>query len=747
MKPVAFADIDELRRAHDALLAALDAERARVGASAGDRAALLGVAVAAQAFVARAVTSGTVLDELEDRTAAQVLIDYWCTLLARVGETCAAEHLAPFDASQLPELPEGDMPFRGLEAFDNEARFFGREVETGKLLALVQTTPLVLVSGPAGCGKSSLVMAGLLPALRAAVGADGRPAWRVAGAVRAGPSLQADLLRALRAAVQGDAGSAPGSSSTGDSLPWPQSVTGLALGGGAPLVVTIDQAEVLFTEGDEPMRDAVAAALGALLNARHGHRAVLILREEFEDRVLEHPLLARRGDGVGEGEKLAAGGQVGRFVVGPLGPEGLRAAIVGPAQRVGLHVQAEVVDDLVNLVAGQRSGLKLLQHALVQLWAARRRNRVTWEDYEPLRKKLEIDKWRFEAEHQASAAAREHATAERERQASAQERVLARHERRLRRAVSVAVAVLAVVIATLGWYSMRLREGNARLERGNAELQARTAALDVEIAQLGRQTENMAREIHERLEQEGALRAYVEQRERQALAAAAAAAPASAATESGSGAAPAASAPSPRARAAGASAAAAVAAPAAGAMVGPQRPAASASTAAPPTAERAIAATAAAAASSPAAAAVKVPATEEPSPDEKRWRARRFVHWIDTGRAGASAAELRREHPLSWAWAELRFEQLKLRTPLALAVLFDTAVAHGPLQAATMRARADPIDGSPESERRLIESFLARREALAATALAPQDEPRRIGLLRRRMAQEWQLDAFATAVP
>ena len=59
-------------------------------------------------------------------------------------------------------------PFVGLQAYDsNKAHlFFGREKETDELVALLRETPLVLVTGDSGSGKSSLVLAGLVPAFR-----------------------------------------------------------------------------------------------------------------------------------------------------------------------------------------------------------------------------------------------------------------------------------------------------------------------------------------------------------------------------------------------------------------------------------------------------------------------------------------------------------------------------------------------------------------------------------------------------
>jgi len=108
-----------------------------------------------------------------------------------------------------------DAPFRGLEPFEfrHAAIFFGRDQETSDILALIrhraaQGRRAVLVEGPSGSGKSSLVLAGVMPALLRRGGQD-RPeggfAWGLLrpGGVRADVDAEReldDLAAALQAA-------------------------------------------------------------------------------------------------------------------------------------------------------------------------------------------------------------------------------------------------------------------------------------------------------------------------------------------------------------------------------------------------------------------------------------------------------------------------------------------------------------------------------------------------------------------
>ena len=68
----------------------------------------------------------------------------------------------PFDYLLVPE-----NPYRGLETFTAEhaALFFGRDADIAALTERVRRQPVVVVVGPSGVGKSSLVQAGLVPAL------------------------------------------------------------------------------------------------------------------------------------------------------------------------------------------------------------------------------------------------------------------------------------------------------------------------------------------------------------------------------------------------------------------------------------------------------------------------------------------------------------------------------------------------------------------------------------------------------
>lgn len=236
-------------------------------------------------------------------------------------------------------------PYRGLAAYGpHDAEwFYGRESATaeltGRLAERVGRGPLAVVA-PSGAGKSSLLQAGLLPALRrGALPVPGSADWPVVVCTPTAHPLK-ELLRCAAQAL-----GAAGAEITPDELaarPGALLDACAAPGRTGGLVVLVDQFEETFTlcEDERERRDFVAV-LHTLATTRDtsgatARSAVVIgMRADFCGRCLDHPHLV---------EVFTHG----LYALGPMSGTQLRQAITGPAERAGLSLEAGLVELLLR---------------------------------------------------------------------------------------------------------------------------------------------------------------------------------------------------------------------------------------------------------------------------------------------------------------------------------------------------------------------------------------------------------------
>ncbi len=241
-------------------------------------------------------------------------------------------------------------PFKGLASFDtgDAAYFCGRDRVVSELVARAAESTLVGILGPSGIGKSSLLRAGLLPALQAGA-LPGSAGWRQV-LLRPGSHPCDELDRAL------------GGAGLDETLQRLRPNQGI--------VIAVDQLEEVFTlgAGDADRTrflDRLAAA------AREPERRVLVLcalRADFYGRLGAHARFA---------ELLSHS----HALVGPMDRGELAEAIEGPAARGGLAIEHTLVDALVADVADEPGGLPLLSTALLELWRAREGHTLRFDAY------------------------------------------------------------------------------------------------------------------------------------------------------------------------------------------------------------------------------------------------------------------------------------------------------------------------------------------------------------------------------
>ena len=245
----------------------------------------------ASAFIEQGRAVGALLDTEEERAVAQSLLDYWAAILYRSDVEPPESALAEFDWKLAPRTARRVVPLRRSRRVfgDRTGRvFFGRERLVEEAVQLLARSRLLAVVGPSGSGKSSLVLAGLLPALRAGA-APGSEQWRYAPAwfpvpsrwsispvcsmpCSSDPGMDADAWTAQHAALL---------------TLEPERLTELIdQDDAAPLLLVVDQFEEVFTLCvDDAARNAFVACLLALFQSPgRRHTLILTLRTDFESQ-------------------------------------------------------------------------------------------------------------------------------------------------------------------------------------------------------------------------------------------------------------------------------------------------------------------------------------------------------------------------------------------------------------------------------------------------------------------------------
>lgn len=262
-------------------------------------------------------------------------------------------------------------PFPGLRPFESDEShlFFGREGQSDELLARLRRNRFLAVVGTSGSGKSSLVRAGLLPALHGGFMADGSASWWIA-CCRPGSDPIGNLSAALAevpgfAPAGADAAAAVLCIETAlrrSGLGLLEAVRHARMPAGQSLLVVADQFEELFRfqESVEPGRRDDAAAFVKLLLEATAQAVVPI-----------YVVLTMRSDYLGDCAQfrdLPERLNDAQYLIPRLTRDQRREAITGPALVGGGRIAPRLVNRLLNDVGDNPDQLPILQHALMRTW-------------------------------------------------------------------------------------------------------------------------------------------------------------------------------------------------------------------------------------------------------------------------------------------------------------------------------------------------------------------------------------------
>jgi hypothetical protein len=265
------------------------------------------------------------------------------------------------------ELNEISNPFPGIRPFETDETnlFFGRDGQSDELLKRMQRTRLLAVVGTSGSGKSSLIRAGLLPALYGGLMGGAGSSWRIA-IQRPGGDPIGNLAAAL--ADPGVFGLENNSEiqTTLIETTLRRSSIGLIdvtrqarMGGHENLLVVVDQFEELFRFKQSQTSDDATAFVKLLLEAS-AQRDIPI-----------YVIITMRSDFLGDCSQFTGLPEAinnGQYLIPRMSRDERQSAIVGPIAVGAGQITQPLVSRLLNDVGDNPDQLPILQHALMRTW-------------------------------------------------------------------------------------------------------------------------------------------------------------------------------------------------------------------------------------------------------------------------------------------------------------------------------------------------------------------------------------------
>jgi hypothetical protein len=265
-------------------------------------------------------------------------------------------------------------PFPGLRPYEEEDSnwFFGRGREINDLLKRLRRLHFVAIVGASGCGKSSVIRAGVLPQIR-----DGflDRQWSIA-VFRPGERPIANLAEALAPQVSCGLDAFSQTLQSGP-LGLIKAIQSGTLPEDGNILILVDQFEELFQfaqrRGDsaqEEVKQFLKLLLAAATSDDVPVHVVVTMRLEWLNECAAYPGLA---EAINEGI----------YLVPQMTRRQFHQAILGPLEAAGGNITTALLDRMLNDLDGRSDQLPVLQHALMRLWERRSdTNPIDMSEYE-----------------------------------------------------------------------------------------------------------------------------------------------------------------------------------------------------------------------------------------------------------------------------------------------------------------------------------------------------------------------------
>ncbi|MEA3208193.1 MAG: hypothetical protein QOE70_1250 [Chthoniobacter sp.] len=318
-------------------------------------------------FFRRARATGRRLDIIEERSAAQAMLDYWTVWLGPAPSSEDADIV--FDATLAPyeAAPKGTDEEPRENPYLRIRDYLRRDELAARLAARLEKAPALALLGADGSGRHALAKDGIFPRLALNVPAESG-AWRLLFVTLRREPFR-DLARACTPPAEPDAEAfarRQGAWLRSD----PARLRSLLDAGNGPALLVVERLEEPGAGAPGADLRRLAEGLAAALHPPGLHRLILVMdpaNHEAAKRLPALGLLLESAD------------------IPPYTAAELRHAITEPAARAGVKVDDAVVERLLHDVLGDPAAVVLLQFALAQLWddpERRTSRRITAQAYD-----------------------------------------------------------------------------------------------------------------------------------------------------------------------------------------------------------------------------------------------------------------------------------------------------------------------------------------------------------------------------